>query len=77
MLIPSCDFTVKWKESEKVRRRRQRSKKYREEDAEAKLTDYWKDGAFSVQLAIMPLLAGTRPPPSPNPRQFLVFVQCG
>lgn len=65
MLSPSCDFTVKWKESEKVRRRRRRSKKYQEEDSDAKLADYWREGAFSVQLAIMPLLAGTHPPLTP------------
>lgn len=67
MLSPSCDFTVKWKESEKVRRRRRRSKKYQEEDSDAKLADYWREGAFSVQLAIMPLLAGTHPPLTPPP----------
>nr|KAF6348929.1 hypothetical protein mMyoMyo1_007286 [Myotis myotis] len=55
---PLKSLHVKWKESEKVRRRRQRSKKYREEDTDAKLPDYWREGAFSVQLAIMPLLAG-------------------
>ncbi|XP_054572876.1 uncharacterized protein CFAP92 isoform X3 [Eptesicus fuscus] len=56
---PLKSLHVKWKESEEVRRRRRRRRKYRaEEDSDAKLADHWKQGAFSVQLAIMPLLAG-------------------
>ncbi|KAM7141639.1 uncharacterized protein CFAP92 [Molossus nigricans] len=29
-----------------------------EEEADPKLADYWKQGAFTIQLAVMPLLAG-------------------
>nr|KAF6297574.1 hypothetical protein mPipKuh1_007153 [Pipistrellus kuhlii] len=56
---PVKSLHVKWKESDMVKRRRRKRKKYQpEDDSAVKLSEHWKQGAFSVQLAIMPLLAG-------------------
>ncbi|XP_016053441.1 PREDICTED: uncharacterized protein KIAA1257 homolog [Miniopterus natalensis] len=52
-------FHVKWKEAERGRKNQKKRKKYpAEEEADPKLADYWAQGAFSIQLAVMPLLAG-------------------
>ncbi|XP_049717701.1 uncharacterized protein CFAP92 isoform X3 [Elephas maximus indicus] len=50
---------IKRKDSDmkkKIQKRRKRSKI--EEEGDSKLTGYWKQGVFSIQLAVMPLLAG-------------------
>nr|KAF6480536.1 hypothetical protein HJG59_007264 [Molossus molossus] len=50
---------VKWKESDRGKKKMKRRKKCQtEEEADPKLADYWKQGAFTIQLAVMPLLAG-------------------
>jgi hypothetical protein len=53
-------FTVKGKESEWKRKSPQRGKKSQaEEETDSKLAEPWKQSDFSLQLAVMPLLAGS------------------
>ncbi|XP_073087212.1 uncharacterized protein CFAP92 [Manis javanica] len=54
-------FQIKWKESEGKRKSQKRVKMSgAEEEADPKLAGPLKQGAFCIQLAVMPLLAGRR-----------------
>ncbi|KAM5279183.1 uncharacterized protein CFAP92 isoform 2-T2 [Hipposideros larvatus] len=58
-ILEKQKFQIKQKESEKKKKSQRRRKKSRaEEDTDPKLAGHWKQGSFSIQLAVMPLLAG-------------------
>lgn len=60
MLISSFDFTVKQKEPEGRKKGHKGGKKSQAEDeTEPTQAGHWKQDAFSIQLALMPLLAGS------------------
>lgn len=60
-LFPSSDFTVKRRESDGRRKMQRRRKSRAEEEVDVRLAGHGRHGSFSIQLEVLPLLAGRRP----------------
>uniref|UniRef100_A0A671E149 Cilia and flagella associated protein 92 (putative) n=1 Tax=Rhinolophus ferrumequinum TaxID=59479 RepID=A0A671E149_RHIFE len=58
-LLEKQKFQIKQKESEgKMKSQKRRKKSRAEEETDSKMAGRWTQGSFSIQLAVMPLLAG-------------------
>ncbi|XP_066216303.1 uncharacterized protein CFAP92, partial [Saccopteryx leptura] len=70
-------FHVKWKEADREKENQKRRKKYCVEDKiDPKLADRWKHGVFSMQLTLMPLLAGWQTVVSRGSKKSANILDC-
>nr|KAF6456651.1 hypothetical protein HJG63_007219 [Rousettus aegyptiacus] len=76
-ILDKQKFQIKQKESEGKKKSQKKRKKSRaEEDTDPKLAGHWKQGSFSIQLAVMPLLAGWQTVVSRGSGQSANILDC-